>query len=856
MQHDALSADEIELGPSGPARPLPDVPVQTVGQIVSGRLLTCPPATPVAEAARLMRENHCSSIVIVADGVPAGIWTEQDALALDFDRPGAFDRPVGEVMTPSVKSIDAAAAVHVAGLRFRRENIRHLLVVDPDGLPLGMLSQTDVVANHGVEHYLTFRDVRSVLSRTPIILPADLPLGEAVRRIRADGGEAAIVTAPDWGEAGILTERDIVRAVAERRGGTVGEIANRPVVTVHPNSTLLSARNLFAERGFRHLAVQDETGAFVGLLCFSDILAILQHEYLAQLNSALCERDEALIRSRKDLHLARQVIEATLDGVMIIDEAARIEYVNPAFTRLTGYEPGEVIGHNPRLLSSGRQTPEFYAKMWRDLVEIGHWQGEIWNRRKDGSIFAEWLTINSIRGDDGRISKFAAIFSDITEKKRKEELVQNLAYYDALTQLPNRRRLTEQLRQAMANAHRHGGRLALMFLDLDLFKRINDTLGHDVGDAVLIEVAGRLVRCLREGDMVARLGGDEFVVLMPELKDDADAARLASRIIVSVRAPFHVGERELSVSTSVGIAVYPEDGDDVEVLLKSADSAMYQAKQLGRNTYQLHSLPMNALSAKKLAMERHVADAVANGEMRLAYQVKVDLNSGAVCGAEALIRWSHPELGVVSPAEFIPVVERLGLMPELGEWVLRSACRQNRRWMDQGLPHVRMAVNLSARQFLKGNLAETVIAVLAESGLPPHLLELELTEGTIISYPAEVRRALDQLHAAGVRIVIDDFGTRHSSLTVLSQMPIDALKIDQVFIDGLGQAFEQKDIIGAIIRLAHALGIRAVAENVEHLHQVEVLKEAGCDEIQGYLIGRAVSPEDLETLFHQRLLPL
>lgn len=827
-----------------------------MGQIASGRLLTCGPDTPLADAAKLMRSSHCSSIVIVDGDLPLGIWTEQDALAIDFDRPGVFEQPIGEVMTPTVKCIEAEAEINVAGLRFRREKIRHLLVVGEAGRPIGMLSQTDVVANHGVEHYLTFRDVRSVLSRALTIIPAEMPLREAAHRIREDNGEAAIVTSPDWSEPGIVTERDIVRMIAERRSGTVGEAANRPVVTVHPNSTLLAARNLFAERGFRHLAVRDETGAFVGLLCFSDILAILQHEYLAQLNSALCERDEALIRSRKDLHLARQVIEATLDGVMIIDEAARIEYVNPAFTRLTGYEPAEVLGRNPRLLSSGRQSPEFYAKMWRDLVEVGHWQGEIWNRRKDGSIFAEWLTINSIRGDDGRISKFAAIFSDITEKKRKEEQVRNLAYYDPLTQLPNRRLLIDRLRQAIAQVGRQGGKLALMFLDLDLFKRINDALGHDVGDAVLVEVAGRLIHCLREGDLVARLGGDEFVVLMPELKDDADAARLASRIIVSVRSPFRIAERELYVTTSIGIAIYPEDGDDPELLLKSADSAMYQAKQIGRNTYQLHSLSMNALSVRKLAMEREVAEAVANGEMRLAYQVKVDVNSGAICGAEALIRWSHPEFGIVPPGEFIPIVERLGLMPELGEWVLRSACRQNRRWMDQGLPHIRMAVNLSARQFLKGDLAETVLSVLAESGMPASLLELELTEATLISYPAEVRRVLEDLHDAGVRIVIDDFGTRHSSLTVLSQMPIDALKIDQVFIDGLGQAFEQKDIIGAIIRLAHALGIRAVAENVEQLHQVEVLKAAGCDEIQGYLVGRAVSPDDLENLFHRQLLPL
>lgn len=855
MAHSEATLIEDKPRPLTLDLPVVDAPSRTVGEIVRGKLLTCGPQVTVAEAARLMAENRCSSIVVMEDDAPTGIWTERDALNLDFTRPDVFDQPIGTVMTPAVKSIPEDAAISAAGIRFRHENIRHLLVVNDSGLPLGMLSQTDVVLNHGVEHYLTFRDVRSVMSENLASIPAGTLLGEAARIIRETNGEAAIVVSPDWPDAGIVTERDIVRMVGLRQGGTVGEAATRPVISVHPNSALLQARNLFAQHGFRHLAVRDEQGEYVGLLCFSDILATLQHEYVAQLNSALWERDEALIRSRKDLHLARQVIEATLDGVMIMDENAQIEYVNPAFTQLTGYEAHEVIGRNPRLLQSGRQGPEFYSKMWSELTHVGHWQGEIWNRRKDGSIFAEWLTVNSIRADDGRIIKFAAIFSDITEKKRKEEHVHNLAYYDSLTQLPNRRLLTDRLRHAMANANRQCIKLAVMFLDLDLFKGINDTLGHDAGDAVLVETAKRLQNCLREGDTVARLGGDEFVILMPELKEDADAARLASRLIAAVKAPLQVGGRELYVTTSVGIAVFPEDGKEAEALLKCADTAMYQAKQSGRNTYQLHSLALNTLSARRLSMEQHLRSAIEKGEMELAYQVKVDLNNGAMCGAEALIRWTHPELGVVQPADFIPLVERMGLMPTLGEWVLRTACRQNRHWMNQGLPHIRMAVNLSARQFLKGNLADTIVSILAESGMPPELLEVELTEGTIISHPQEVGRVLERLSAAGVRIVIDDFGTRQSSLKALSQMPIDALKIDHSFIDGLGQAFEEREIISAIIRLAHALGMRAVAESVEHMYQVEVLRAAGCDEIQGYLISRAVSPADLETLFHRELLP-
>lgn len=832
-----------------------DVQLRRVEQIVSGRLLECRPETSVADAARLMRLNRCSSIIVVENNVPVGIWTERDALKLDFSDSSSFDRPISQTMTPRIKSIEGDMLVSDAGLRFKQEKVRHLLVTRSDGSPMGMLSQTDVVLNHGVEHYLTFRDVRSVMSKSLVLLYAHTPLSVAAKRMSDDHAEAAIVISDEWEDAGIVTERDIVRMIADRRTGTAGDAATRPVVSVHPNSTLLSARNLFSQHGFRHLGVRDESGSFLGLLCFSDILSILQYEYVAQLNSALRERDEALIRSRRDLHLARQVIEASMDGVMIVNEKGLIEYVNPAFSKLTGYRGEEVIGKNPRLLQSGRHGIEFYDQMWRGLHENGFWKGEIWNRRKDGTVIAEWLSINTIRGEDGSISKYAGLFSDITEKKKDEERVRNLAYFDSLTQLPNRRLLLDRLSLAIAAAHRHQQQMAVMFLDLDLFKRINDTLGHDVGDQVLVEVAARLQSCLREGDTVARLGGDEFVILMPELDDTADAARLAERIIDSIKRPLLLAERELQVTTSVGIALYPEDGTEAEALLKSADKAMYQAKEIGRNRYQLHSAAVGKRSAEQLCAETRLRQAMEAGAFHLVYQVKVDMTQGTVCGAEALVRWTDTELGVVPPAHFIPMAERLNLMPRLGEWILRTACRQNMAWQARGLPPIRMAVNLSPRQILDDDLPETVARILAETGMPPHLLELELTEASIIERPTQVGQVLNRLHRTGLRIAIDDFGTSQTSLSALSMMPIDSLKVDNSFVESLGQAFEERDIVVAIIRLAHALGMKAVAEGVERMHQVRVLREAGCDEIQGYLISRAVSPDDMESMFARQLLP-
>ncbi len=832
-----------------------DAPARSVGEIVSGTLLCCPPDTAVSDAAALMRAAKCSSIIVVDDGRPVGIWTEHDSLAIDFDAPGIFDRPISQFMAQGLKVIDSGASVSEAGLRLKRERIRHLLVVDGQGSPVGMLSQTDVVLNHGVEHYLTFRDVRSVMSPTPPVLPSEMSLADGAAKIRAAAIEAAIVASPDWPDMGIVTERDIVRMIAERRIGTVGDAASRPAVSVQPNATLLVARNLFAEHRFRHLLVRDHAGQIVGILSFADILHTLQYEYVAQINSALRERDAALIRSRKDLHLARQVIEASLDGVMIVNQDGLIEYVNPAFTRLTGYPAKEVVGRSPRLLQSGRHDREFYDTLWTQLSRDGHWQGEIWNRRKNGETFIEWLAINAIHDDNGHILKYAAIFRDITEEKRDEERVRTLAYTDPLTSLPNRRLLTDRLELAIANAHRHGSMLAVMFLDLDLFKQINDSLGHDTGDAVLIEVTQRLLASIREGDTVARMGGDEFVILLPEVEDPADLALLAERITESVKAPLVLAAREFYITTSIGIAVYPEDGDSAETLLKCADQAMYQAKEGGRNNYQLFSAAMNARSAKRLTMDNWLRHALDNGEMSVAYQIKVDISSGAASGAEAMLRWHHPELGTVLPGEFVPLAERLGLMPSLGRWLIETSCRQAKCWLERGLPPLRLTIGLSPRQFVESDSAATVEKLLADTGFPADLLELELTEAALLDHPAEVGEGIDRLHRLGVRISIGDFGTRQTSLTALSQMPIDAVKIGRSFVEDLGRAFELGDVVLAIIHLAHALGMRAEADGVERPNQEEALRIAGCDAIRGYLTNRAVSSEELLALFDRHLLP-
>jgi len=840
-------------------RPLP--PDQVIDRIVQKALLSCPPDTSILSAARSMAESHSSSIVVVDGGKPIGIWTEHDALSVDLTDPKAFHQPIASVMSSPIKTIHRGTTIGDAGMRFKLEGVRHFIVVDDSGVATGIVSQSDVILRHGVEHFLVLRHVSAAITRPMVSLAAETPLKEAVTQLHAARADAAVVLGHADGP-GIITERDVVRLIASNKAipTTVGEVASRPLVTVREGDSLLGARNLLEEKGIRHIAVIDEGGALVGLLSFSDILATLQYEYVHRLDEALRERDEALLRSRKDLSLARKVIEASLDGLKIVDAASVVEFVNPAFTHMTGYPPEDIIGRNPNILKSGHHDAAFYQHMYETLGKQDYWQGEIWNRRKNGEIFPEWLTINVIRDEVGAISQYAAIFSDITERKKTEERIKNLAYFDVLTALPNRRLFTDRLQIAIANAHRHNHLMAIMFLDLDLFKRINDSLGHGIGDQVLVETAARLGYCIREGDTVARLGGDEFTILLPEIEHIEDAAKLAERLIAHVRQPFIIDEHELYVTTSIGIAVYPDDGQTVEALIKNADTAMYRAKDLGRNSFQLYTAAMNARSFERLSMESSLRHAVTRGEFKLVYQVKVDMATGRMSGVEALVRWHHPEMGLVSPVDFIPLAEDMGVISEIGEWVLREACTQCKHWHDLGLPPVRIAVNVSALQFRETKVPEVVARALRDTGLPPQFLELELTETVLMQRVEEVVVVLKELRAMGIRISIDDFGTGYSSLSYLKRMPIDALKVDRSFVNDIFGEDDQvtdegAEIVSTIINLAHNLKLKAIAEGVETPAQAAFLHAKGCDEVQGFLISRPVSGEDLISLFDRNLLP-
>ena len=545
------------------------------------------------------------------------------------------------------------------------------------------------------------------------------------------------------------------------------------------------------------------------------------------------------------LRVWAKVFESGTEAMLITDADNRIIEVNETFSRITGYSRADAVGQTPHLLNSGHHDAAFYQEMWRSLTKSGSWAGEIWNQRKDGSVYPEWLNITVARNAGGEITNYVSAFSDITDRMAYEERLRRLAEYDPLTNLPNRVLLLDRLIHAIALIARNGGQMAVIFLDLDRFKNINDSLGHAVGDKLLVEVAHRLRGVVRASDTVSRLGGDEFVILLPDLEHADYAAHIAEKLLRSIADLYDIDGRELSITPSLGIALYPADGSDPETLLKNADAAMYFAKERGRNNYQFFAAEMNARVSEHLALENNLRQAIARQELSLHYQPQFDLASGELIGYEALMRWNSATLGSVPPGRFIPIAEDSGLILSLGEWALREACRQNRAWQLAGLRVAPVAVNISAVQFRHADIAELVASVLAESGLAPGLLEVEVTESVLMEDVDLICDALQRIKSLGVALAMDDFGTGYSSLSYLKRFHLDKLKIDRSFIMDLPNDADDAALTVAIIGMAAALGLATIAEGVESEAQCDFLREKGCQQVQGYLFARPLPAAEL-----------
>ncbi|MDO9227170.1 MAG: PAS domain S-box protein [Pseudomonadota bacterium] len=572
-----------------------------------------------------------------------------------------------------------------------------------------------------------------------------------------------------------------------------------------------------------------------------------------RLMPALAHDISERIQAEEKLNQAAVVFDNAQEGVMVTDRNARILAVNPAFCEITGYDEAEVLGETPSKFKSGRHDAAFYQAMWRALNETGRWQGEVWDRRRDGEVYPKWLSISAVRDAEGQIVRYVSLFADITHLKESEARLEHLAHFDVLTDLPNRLLFTSRLEHAIEQARRHGQRIALLFLDLDRFKTVNDSLGHPAGDELLITVAERIRDRLRDEDTLARLGGDEFVVLLEQLDEAQMAAIVAQDVLQVLAAPVQLsGGHEVFIGASIGISLFPDDADNAMRLVSSADAALYQAKEQGRNTYRFYTEALTTAANEHLALETRLRRGLERGEFILHYQPLIDAHSGRAVGVEALVRWQPPGEALVPPDKFIPIAEETGLIVPLGEWILRTACAQARTWLDAGLPPLVMAVNLSGRQFLAADMVELVRMVLAETGLPAQSLELELTESVIMEQADQAIATLDALKALGVRLAIDDFGTGYSSLAYLKRFPIDKLKIDRSFVQGLEDSDDDREIAATIIAMGRSLNLDVLAEGVETEQQLALLRQFGCEQYQGYLFSRPVPAAEFEQWLRER----
>ncbi|MCF6345963.1 MAG: EAL domain-containing protein [Thiomicrorhabdus sp.] len=555
----------------------------------------------------------------------------------------------------------------------------------------------------------------------------------------------------------------------------------------------------------------------------------------------------------KNYGLAQKVIENATEAVVFTDAKGLIIDVNNAYQTITGYQRKELIGKNPNVLKSGRHDRSFYQAMWGEIKAQGHWSGEVWDRRKNGEIYPKWLMINAMLDEEGVATGYVGLFSDLSEQKEAEEKLEELSFYDPLTHLPNRILFHDRLSVGLSIAKREKHPLAVLLLDLDRFKIVNDSLGHNVGDELLELIAKRFVTLGRESDTVARLGGDEFAVLLPELSNAEDASVVAQNFIDVLLEPFCLSGQSINISVSIGVSIFPSDGADVDGLIKRAELALYKAKEQGRNTYHYFSQELQDAVFEQLEMEDEMRHAILNQQFTLFYQPKISLKTNKITGMEALVRWIHPEKGLIPPDKFIPLAEESGLIIPLGEWILQEACRATAEWVKKYDENLVVAVNLSARQFKSEDLLKTIQNTLDTFQLDPKNIELEITESCVMENVENALQTMKDFRKSRLRLAIDDFGTGYSSLGYLKQFPMNTLKIDRSFIMDLTPDSDDAAIVEVVILLAKKLGLDVVAEGVETDAQLAFLRAQGCQYVQGYLLSRPLPADEFEAFLKDNI---
>ena len=574
-----------------------------------------------------------------------------------------------------------------------------------------------------------------------------------------------------------------------------------------------------------------------------------KNTYLQAIVRDITERKNREIQVNK----LSNVMEQTADIVIVTDTRGKIEYVNPSFEKITGYSYHEAVNKTPKLLSSGKHKQEFYNHLWDTISEGNSYSNIFINRRKDGSLFYEEKTITPIKDHTGKITHYVSTGKDISERIQVQERLQHMAHHDALTDLPNRNLFLDRLQQSLTRARWHNRLVAVMFMDLDRFKNINDTLGHNVGDQLLLQLSERLSNSVRDGDTIGRFGGDEFAILLDDIDSDNHISTLAEKLLDTLTRPFKINKQELYVTASIGISIFPNDGEDSDTLLRNADVAMYRAKDLGKNNYQFYSDDLSARIFERMTLESHLRHALERNEFVLYYQPQIDTRTQKITGVEALLRWQHPEFGLVTPNNIIPLMEETGLIESVGRWILETACRQSRAWHDAGWSYLHLSVNISSRQFNDPDFISSVQDIISTTGINPEFLELELTESMLMRNASATINAFKSLNSLGVRFAIDDFGTGYSSLSYLRRFPIDTIKIDRSFIHDVTDNPDDAAIASAIIVMGQNLSLNVIAEGVENQQQLEFLTSRNCHYLQGNFFSRPLAADDLTALLeHQQ----
>jgi len=821
-----------------------DLHAISIKDITQTSLLTCLPNETMHDAAVKMVERNCSAILIAVDDEIIGIWTERDVLKFDFSSPDARSTPVSEGMSSPVICVNENASLEEVSLKFKKDGVRHYVVIDDHGKQRGIISQTDVIKKHNFEFFLVLKTAGSVLKPIPPMIQSTQSMAQASKLMHSSHSDAIRVEFPDE-SVGILTERDVVKALASLMlNPIVADHASSDLVTVNEHESLYHAKKVMLLNGFRHLGVSDNKDNLIGIINLTDILAGFRSTYVEELKESLAHRDVLLRDSLKSLGLAKKIIDNTQEGVITTDKHVVIQTCNAGFTKITGYTEEEVIGKTPGIISSGRHDKNFYYAMWEKINKYGFWQGEIWNRRKNGEVYPELLTITEIRDDEtNEISNYAAIFSDISQLKSDEEEIKRLAFYDPLTELPNRRLLNDRLAQELAITGRSGKNGALLFIDLDHFKNINETLGHSAGDRVLVEVAYRLKLRVRDCDTVARISSDEFVVILTELNEQIELAcnearYIAEKLQQTICQVYSVMNHKLYISSSIGIAMFSENSDiPPDDLLKQAGTAMYRAKESGRNMLQFFQDSMQEAAMERMLIEKELRQALDENQLSLYYQPQVDYH-GTLMGAEALIRWNHPKKGFIPPDKFIPIAEECGLIQAVGAWVLEQSFIHLRQWdrLQVHLPH--LAINISPRQFYHDDFMGILGRLVKQYQISPSRIMLEFTEGLLMNDVDVAIDKIKQLKKLGYTFSIDDFGTGYSSLSYLKHLPVDQLKIDKSFVEDITKNEDDAVFVGTIIAIARHMNLGVVAEGVESKMELEFLKQNGCLCYQGYYFSK------------------